>query len=215
MSDELQKQVEECARAHQALASEYEAGCNTAGAMELRRVSNLLFALAQGQPWLTVLPRMGEPTRIDETTQVWWHGCWGEPGHFLFSRSGRSVRYEDAPPCAWHGWWLDSGWAPRRRGDGRVTFACSGANDQEKRDISYRTEECDQGEFLVHRVLNGQYTIMAWWDRTQGDSRGACNSCYIVQGVPSVDDLLAWFPKHFPMQAKRLADAGVTLRPAR
>jgi len=202
--------LERCAREHGDTARAYERAGNAAAAAQLRRVENLLWALVRGEPWSTVLPKIGEPTTIDERTRVWWHGCWLRPGHFLFGRDGHDVHGDDAPPVARYGSYLDGGWAPRRRRDGSITFVCD-APEPERREVAYRTEECEQGQFLVHRLRDGAFTLMSWWDRAQGDRRGGCNSCYLVEGAPSVDDMLAWFPRHFPQQAQRLADAGIKL----
>ncbi len=51
----LEEEVRKCAEAHTAKAAEYEANGNTRGAMDLRRVSNLLYAILRGD-WTTILP---------------------------------------------------------------------------------------------------------------------------------------------------------------
>lgn len=51
----LEADIRLCAEAHASKAAEYEAGGNTRGAAELRRVSNLLYAILRGN-WITVLP---------------------------------------------------------------------------------------------------------------------------------------------------------------
>jgi hypothetical protein len=208
-------ETEKCARAHGDLARAYERIGNVRAAMELRRVENLLWALVRGESWTTILPALGTETVIDEDTKVWWHGCWDRAGHFLFGVAGQYSLNSDAPACARENSWLDGGWAPRREASGSITFVCRAETDVERRRIADNTTECEQGLFLMHRVHGGRYTIMSWWDRTHGDRRGGCNSCYIVEGMPSMEDMLKWFPIHFPLQAKHLADAGVTLVPAR
>lgn len=52
--------IERCAREHGDIAREYERGGNAAAAAELRRVENLLWALARGEPWSTVLQKPDE-----------------------------------------------------------------------------------------------------------------------------------------------------------
>ncbi len=166
--------------------------------------------------------------------RAWWHGCWLEPGHYLFDRRGNSGRRiveacplgrdsMDAP-------WLDGGLAPRRVRPGARSpvdplpggIVCTrmGGERNGDRDVRAQIERCSdegaQGEFLLH-AING-CTIAAWWDRTQGDTRGACNSCLIVENEVgrgscwSANEMLELFPRLFPVQAERLAMAGVTLR---
>jgi hypothetical protein len=55
---------------------------------------------------------------------------------------------------------------------------------------------------------------MAWWDRTQGDERGACNSVLIVEGDRTTEEMLALWPQCFPLQAANLERAGAQLREA-
>jgi hypothetical protein len=109
--------------------------------------------------------------------------------------------------------WLDGGLAPRRARRrawlpfepplDRVVFKRMGGAD---RDLRYRIEsesdEAGQGEFLLHAISG--CTIAAWWDRTQGDTCGACNSCFIVEGAKDTDEMLDLFPRLFPVQAARL-----------
>jgi hypothetical protein len=50
------EEIERCAEQHSAVARAYERGGNAIGAAELRRVENLLWRLAKGEAWTTVLP---------------------------------------------------------------------------------------------------------------------------------------------------------------
>lgn len=52
---ELEAEIQRCAEAHVQKASEYERGGNMRGAIELRRVSNLLYAILR-RNWATILP---------------------------------------------------------------------------------------------------------------------------------------------------------------
>jgi hypothetical protein len=132
---------------------------------------------------------------INERTTAYWHGCWLEAGHHLWNRAGRSVY--DVLPFSEHS--LDSGYAPCMSRRDKIVVG----NRED------RHAELPQGQF-VRSVVDG-WTIIAWWDRTQGDTRPGCNSCYIVRGDHTTAQMLKWFPIHFPKQAKRLADAGVKL----
>lgn len=155
--------------------------------------------------------------------RAWWHGCWLEPGHHLFDRSGDSGRSMDPCPARSgldEAHWLDGGLAPRRIRIGtqfqvmsadRIVFTRMAGDDHDLRNLVERhSSEAEQGEFLLHAIAG--CTIAAWWDRTQGDSRGACNSCLIVEGGHSANQMLELLPRLFPAQAGRLAKAGVALR---
>lgn len=161
-----------------------------------------------------------------ELPRAWWHGCWLEPGHYLFDRQGNNWRL--AAPCPvrpsgsiYEATYLDGGLAPRRvterhrlpfevPDDGVVFTHMAGEDHDLRRRIEGRSEECAQGEFLLHAIAG--CTIAAWWDRTQGDTRGACNSCLIADGAWSAAQMLELFPRLFPQQAGRLGAAGVALR---
>lgn len=174
------------------------------------------------------MPEVSEAAAIiaaqTELPRAWWHGCWLEPGHRLLDRSGRSVCRGGACPFVYiDDGWLDGGLAPRRLQDrawlpatlaippDRIVFTRMAGDDSDLRHrITNQSEECPQGEFLLHAIAG--CTIAAWWDRAQGDTRGACNSCLIVEGARSADEMLDLFPRLFPKQAARLAAAGVALR---
>lgn len=152
---------------------------------------------------------MTAPT-ISERTRAWYHGCWDRPGHFLWTITGDHV-WDRGFPANVIPRGLDGGFAPREL-EGRIFYPMQYAgNDAELRRNFDRGAERPQGQFLVHRLPADGLTMMAWWDRTHGDRRGACNSVYIVEAEPVVDDMLAWWPRHFPLQAKHLTAAGVHL----
>jgi hypothetical protein len=166
----------------------------------------------------------GQSEAITPTSnpRAWWHGCWLKPGHYLFDRRGNSGNSMDPCPVRSgldEAYWLDGGLAPRMLRIGarvkvmadRIAFTRMACNDRDLRYlIELHSDECPQGEFLLHAIAG--CTIAAWWDRTQGDTRGACNSCLIVEGGHGANQMLALFPRLFPVQAGRLAKAGVTLR---
>lgn len=164
-------------------------------------------------------------TGESDLPRAWWHGCWLEPGHHLFGRGGR-YSPKDCPlrTATDDAYWLDGGLAPRRLSsrarlpsalltipEDRIVFTRLAGDDRELRlRIEGRSEECAQGEFLLHAIAG--CTVAAWWDRTQGDTRSACNSCLIVEGVGWISQvMLNLFPRLFPAQAGRLAAAGVQL----
>lgn len=85
-------------------------------------------------------------------------------------------------------------------------------NPEERRRLRDYGAECPQGAFLIHRYRG--HTLMAWWDRNQGDTRGACNSVFIVEGGHTAGTMLALWPQCFPLQAANLDRAGMQLREA-
>lgn len=165
---------------------------------------------------------------MTDLPRVWWHGCWLEPGHYLHDVNGRSGPGMIACPlCPTRSLsqapYLDGGLAPRRLRDryylplafakptdGIVYTRQGGVDWKERYEVERVSDECPQGDFLLHAIAG--CTIAAWWDRTQGDERGACNSCLIVEGDHEASAMVEMFPRLFPRQAKRLAEAGVVLR---
>ena len=75
--------------------------------------------------------------------------------------------------------------------------------------MSLSGKEYPQGQFLRHK-LNG-FTLIAWWDRNQGDSRDGCNSNFIWEGEHTSEEMVAEFRKLFPTIAKNLDDANIEL----
>jgi hypothetical protein len=156
--------------------------------------------------------------------RAYYFGCWQGPGHGLHHVGGRSVRPHDGVPFDPfdNAFWLDGGLAPRRLGAGEeygagrragdVFFALDGRDEDQRARLRRAGRELPQGEFLLHR-FRGR-TLMAWWDRTQGDERGACNSVFIVEGDRTTEEMLALWPQCFPLQAANLERAGAQLREA-
>ena len=87
------------------------------------------------------------------------------------------------------------------------------ASDQRSRDNArWGARECDQGLFLLH-VLDNGFTAIQWWDRNQGDTRGACNSTILLEGVhTSAEMVLAAGKATFPHVFENLAKAKIELR---
>lgn len=166
------------------------------------------------------------PAAAAQLPRAWWNGCWLEPGHFLFDPRGRKVWGGDAScpvSAAGDSWWLDARLAPRRLLPGarlpetfavppdRIVFARMAGDDRHlQHRLEVESEECPQGDFLLHSIAG--CTIAAWWDRTQGDERRACNSCLIIDGHRDAPEVLELFPRLFPRQAERLEKSGVQLR---
>lgn len=149
--------------------------------------------------------------------KCWWFGCWLEPGHYLVNRRDRSVGSE----CPFHRLenFLDGGYAPRRMREGywvpldldasRICYVNMGTTREQRDRLRYGSNELPQGQALYHQDRG--CSLISWWDRTQGDGRGACNSTFIALGTHTATDLLEWFPQVFPAQYQCLVDAGVKL----
>lgn len=152
------------------------------------------------------------------SSRCFFFGCWNAAGHYLFYPDGGhaygpTVRGVEEPG----GIHLDGTLAPRRwvsdyYGDvNEPVWQAKGVTKEERDTIHYRSGEYPQGQFLLHVLPNG-FTAIQWWDRCQGDSRGACNSTVLLEGVRTVEEMLAALKEHFPHVLKNLADAGVTLQ---
>lgn len=148
---------------------------------------------------------MGEPS-------CYFFGCWNRPGHHLFAPGGRSAdwKFEDRVVFYSGRIHLDGTLAPRRDHDGAIVFQSMGKTDDERRRIKSRSGECPQGQFLRHLLDNG-YTAIQWWDRCQGDGRGACNSTLLLEGERTTEECLAALREHFPHVVENLKRAGVEL----
>lgn len=108
---------------------------------------------------------------------VLFFGCWNEPGHYLFGPSGRPVcRHEERAVYYGDHIHIDGTLAPRRhQPTNSISWLGAGATKSARDTFRNNSSECPQGQFLLHHLENG-YTAIQWWDRCQGDSRGACNS---------------------------------------
>ena len=147
-----------------------------------------------------------------KTDRCFYFGCWNQPGHYLFGH----VSYTEEKKIAYYGAGrhLDATLAPRRfHYTSELTWI--GEHAQEKHHtISSKTEECPQGQYLRHFLDNG-FTAVQWWDRTQGDTRGACNSTILLEGEHTAEEVLAAGRVNFPTVFENLAKAGVELVEAR
>jgi hypothetical protein len=142
-------------------------------------------------------------------TDCFFFGCWSRPGHFLVRQGGRSVGYREEQAIVYFAevdgepMHLDGTLAPLLV-DGRIRWAA-----QDPKRLRYK-QECPQGHFLLHHLPNG-YTAISWWDRTQGDTRGACNSTVLLKGEHDADSMLRAAQQHFPEVLSNLEQAGVRL----
>jgi len=155
--------------------------------------------------------------------RVYYFGCWNSPGHYLHApggawpKDGRWREYYaglDGQPVH-----IDGTLAPRKMGrdrryapdwlpPGSLCWQGQGKNNADRQSLVYCSEELPQGQYLVHHLDNG-FTAMAWWDRCQGDTRGACNSVVLLEGRHDAAAMLAALQEHFPHVLANLRRHGV------
>ncbi len=138
-------------------------------------------------------------------------GCWNGPGHFVFDTNGQNARPYGIGEYYGDRIHLDGTLAPRKsRRDGLLCWAGQGETPDRRNSITYNSDEHPQGQFLRH-VLDSGFTAIQWWDRQQGDSRGACNSTLLLEGAHSTEEMLAALHLHFPHVVANLTKGGVAL----
>lgn len=144
--------------------------------------------------------------------KCFYFGCWKEAGHYLFAPGGRWV-------AGLHLSGVDALFAPRKRRDGSLCWLHMATDERERRMIEYRSEEYPQGQFLRHELgLAGSewcqrdgFTVIQWWDRTQGDHRPNSNSTILLESVHTSEEMLAALAEHFPHVLANLTAAGIVL----
>ncbi len=147
-----------------------------------------------------------------------YFGCWNQSGHYLFLPGGQSAHRQSSIELYGgaeriH---LDGSLAPRKINKswlanfGKLCWQGQGKTNDERLRTGYDSEEYPQGQFLLHHLNNG-YTAIQWWDRCQGDTRGACNSTILLKGVHTSAEMLAALQQYFPHVLANLKKAGVEL----
>ncbi len=146
-------------------------------------------------------------------TRVYLFGYSEGRGFDLMSPGGRPVRH----PWPFVDAGIDGGYAPRRGVTGAVRgqlcWRAQGVSAEQRNRIDYDSEECPQGEYLLHR--RDAFTLLAFWDRNQGDRRANCSTTLIVEGEHDASAMLAELAARFPHVLDNLRRAGVELREAR
>lgn len=151
--------------------------------------------------------------------RVFYFGCWNQAGHYLFAGGGTkkpaygperdALEYYNVASTGERRH-LDGTLAPRRAEiDGRLVWDGMYTYDEKHR-YSNRSSEYPMGQFLRHVLPNG-FTALQWWDRCQGDTRGACNSTILVEGERTTEECLAALREHFPHVVANLEKFGVQL----
>jgi hypothetical protein len=135
-----------------------------------------------------------------------YFGCWKQAGHYLFDESGAHVDGRDIEVV--DGVHLDGSYAPKIAAGGAVVFAAQ--DPSARRDlIRYNAREAPEGQFLRHE--RGGFTLIQWWDRHQGDTRGACNGTFLLEGGHDSATMLAELGARFPHVVENLRRAGIEL----
>ncbi len=110
--------------------------------------------------------------------QVYYFGCWEEPGHHFWASSGRLVsnREQALLPRSHH---LDGTElflpSPEREGQGALTY-----------------------------LPALDLTVLAWWGGNPWDSRGAVNQAVMVRGNHDADSVWQVFCAEFPVLSAQL-----------
>jgi hypothetical protein len=143
--------------------------------------------------------------------KCFFFGCWGEPGHFIHAPGGARLWAADHLEYFGDHVHLDGNLAPRIvKRSPALCWAGRGKTVEDRRRLLYESDECPQGQFLLH-LLDTGYTAIAWWDRTQGDSRSGCNSTLLLEGEHTAEGMLTALRTHFPTVLANLTKAGVQL----
>jgi hypothetical protein len=138
-----------------------------------------------------------------------YFGCWNTAGHYLVGPGGSRSGLPNAEAYELNH--VDGQFAPKRDRLGNLCWEAQ-VTEQEDRSRYWQlrsAEELPQGQFLRHR--RGKWSLIQWWDRNQGDTRGACNSTILLEGEHTSEEVLAAGRVNFPHVFERLAVAGVEL----
>jgi len=146
--------------------------------------------------------------------RCYFFGCWNTPGHYLREAPGTPrLDYclrEKVELFGGH-LHLDGSLAPRKYNPYYGAGICwNGQSKPTGQRIEYQSEECPQGHFIRH-VLDNGFTAIQWWDRCQGDTRGACNSTVLLEGDHTTEEMLSALRENFPSVLENLKRHGVEL----
>lgn len=146
---------------------------------------------------------------MSDEPRCYYFGCIDGPGHYLHGPTAT-----DRQRIEYYGGHrhvhIDGTLAPRRLRHGPLIWTGQGATHQERQRLATNSEECPQGQFLRHELDTG-FSAMQWWDRTQGDRRGACNGTLLLEGKHPTASLLAALAAHYPSVLANLTAARVSL----
>lgn len=116
-----------------------------------------------------------------------YFGCWNNAGHYIHQVGGHKLPlYNGAHPFPWDVSELDGGLCPG------VWHRPSG----------HRVKPTEEIQGLARLHHRQGWTAMAFWDRSV-DTRGGCNSVFMVEGEHDFEKMCALFQEHFPTVWKR------------
>lgn len=143
--------------------------------------------------------------------KAYFFGPWKEPGHFFFHEGGLTADKEERGLRKSHVFRLgfDGTLAPRRHRYTEGICWLAQVDGPAVQSMDYRSSEYPQGSFLLHR--GGGFTVISWWDRTQGDTRGNSNATFLLEGDHDAAVMVEQLSVFFPHVAKNLREAGLTL----
>lgn len=137
-----------------------------------------------------------------------YFGCWNEPGHYLVAPGGgRPLLPNDELYLLQRE--LDGAFAPRRGVNVNLFWEHQRSVHKQLEWELRSSEEYPQGRFLRHR--HGKWTLIQWWDRCQGDTRGGSSSTILLQGEHDTPRMLEALSAHFPEVLDNLTRAGIQL----
>lgn len=123
-----------------------------------------------------------------EDVEVYYFGCWDQPGHFWRSTEYAKNRYiEDTVGPNIH---------PRIDGG-----FCPGVVHPRMSQFDRKTRPEVEGETAIHHIDG--WTVMAFWDRSV-DKRGACNSNFAARGTYDFEQMKDIARARFPTVMNRL-----------
>lgn len=141
--------------------------------------------------------------------RCFYFGCLNQAGHYMHGAGAGSWSERERFSYFGDHVHIDGSLAPRKD-HGQLVWSGKGATLRERQGISWRSEEFPQGQFLRHDLDIG-FTAIQWWDRTQGDTRSACNSTILLEGKHTSEEMIAALKEHFPHVLENLTKAGVQL----
>lgn len=115
-------------------------------------------------------------------TSVYYFGPLARSGHFMYNPDGYTVMRDEEEKIPWKPWDID----------GKLQPGCY----QHPRDGRWEHNGPEnEGEALLHH--KDGWTALSFWDRTI-DTRYACNSTFIANGIFTFEEMVALAKEKFP-----------------
>lgn len=120
-------------------------------------------------------------------SDVYYNGCWDEPGHYLHDQTGH-ILWEGVGPFTRNGIPLDGYFPP----------ATCGSNGRQMPGY--------QDDTLASLTHVKGWTVLAMWDRSI-DSRYGCNAAFLAEGQLTHAEMWALAKEAYPKIVARLKAA--------